>query len=386
MYHPNDAIRESNVDRLNDIPIQSGQSHLVAHPTPSFKENGLWLLPVLLLASALPSTLAAQEIPHGFNLPPGPRPVIVQAHFFLADINSIDDSNETFAIKGNLTLEWHDERYAFDPDTEGILEKRFQGPFQFLEMYNGWWPQVVLHNGLGSTPPERVSLRISPDGTLLFVKQISTLLKSPMNLRRFPFDQQKLKAIFEPLAFDATQVKFGSKPIMTDLPDRPLRVAGWDLIDLSAQTQEEHDKQTGAEYSSFVVTLDMARNPAMTIWPVMMPLSLIVLLCTAIFWMGGESHGNRLDASFIGLLTVVAYHALVVGGLPKISYFILIDGFIYVSYGTMAASIVANIVGHQLIRRGARAASERLDQIARWVLPAGFIVFNLFSGLYFYYL
>ena len=33
-------------------------------------------------------------------------------------------------------------RLAFDPAEAGTDDKRFQGEFQFNEMFAGWWPQL----------------------------------------------------------------------------------------------------------------------------------------------------------------------------------------------------------------------------------------------------
>jgi hypothetical protein len=129
-----------------------------------------------------------------FNtLPPGTRPIEVRVRFFLSDINDINERTETFEIKGLLALQWRDERFVFDPKTEGVNERRYQGIFQFLEEYNSWWPQLVPSNGVGTIPLQSVSLSNLPDGTLLFLQEITAVVESPMDLRRYPFDDLNLK-------------------------------------------------------------------------------------------------------------------------------------------------------------------------------------------------
>jgi hypothetical protein len=118
----------------------------------------------------------------------------------------------------------------------------------------------------------------------------------------------------------------------------------------------------------------------------MVPLTIIVLLSTSIYWMDHESLGSRMDISFIGLLTIVAYQTLVETGLPQISYFTLMNGFIYVAYLTMAVCIVSSIWVEKLNRRGRKDLGDRVDYIGRWVVPGGFFALNLLFGLYFYYL
>ena len=343
----------------------------------------LWLC--MLLMFGLPSNTTADEDSHPFNPPPGPRPVAVTAFFFLSDINDIDEQTETFEIKGLLALSWHDERYAFDPEQEGVSEKRYQGTFQFLEEYNGWWPQLVLQNSVGTVPLQGISLRISPDGNMYLIQEISAVVESRMDLRRYPFDDQRLKAIFEPLGFYATEVKLVTDSDMTDLPERSINVAGWELLDFSAQSRVVEDNTSDELFSQLVLTLDMKREPGYNIWFIIVPLSMIVLLSTTVFWLDREHLGSRMDISFIGLLTIVAYQSLVVSSLPRISYLTLINGFVYVGYITMVASIVTNLWVANLNRRGAMDVADRVDQVGRWAFPFGFLGLNLMSALFFYF-
>ena len=339
---------------------------------------------LLLLMFALSWDTAADEIPYAFNMPPGALPVEVRARFFLSDINDINELTETFEIKGLLALQWQDKRYVFDPEAEGVTEKRYQGTFQFLEEYNGWWPQLVLLNGVGTIPLQSVSLHISPDGTLLFIQEISAVVESPMDLRRYPFDEQNLKAIFEPLAYYATEMRLVTGPGMIDLPERPVHVAGWELRGLSVEPHVEKDNQSDALFTQFIVTLKMRREPGFVIWFIIVPLSMIVLLSNSVFWIDRELMGNRLDILFIALLTIVAYQSLAAASLPSVSYFTLINGFVYVGYLSMVASIVFNIWLDNLNRHEAVAKAERFNKMCRWVIPAGFLGLNLILFCYAY--
>ena len=340
----------------------------------------------VLIASLICAAVRAEEIPYAQNLPPGEKPVEVQVRFFLSKITDINEQDETFEIKGLLMLEWMDARQKFSPAVEGVAEKTFQGAYQFLEVFNGWWPQLVISNGVGTVPLQNVSLKISPDGTMLYIQEISAVVEHPMNLRAFPFDRQQLNIIFEPLAFFGTEVKLVFNPGMYDLPDYPIDVAGWKFHDLSAYTDIDLDDNSGKIFSQFILQLELERLPASIIWLVMVPLSIIVLLATSIYWMDKESLGNRMDISFLGILTIVAYQSLVESSLPRVEYFTLISGFIYVAYAIMITCIISNIIVDKLDRSGKGDVADRLDLFGRWLVPAGFFALNIISGLWFYYL
>ena len=342
----------------------------------------LFVLMIIFVAPVI--TGAEESIIEKNILPPGPQPIEVQVRFFLSDINDINERTETFEIKGLLALQWRDERYMFDPNIEGANEKRYQGTFQFLEEYNAWWPQLVLSNGVGTIPLQSVSLKNSPDGTLLFLQEVTAVVESPMDLRLYPFDEQKLKAIFEPLAHYGTEIRLVTAPELIDVPERPIHVAGWELRGLSLEPHVEKDGNSDALFTQFIITLEMKRKPGFVIWFIIVPLSMIVLLSNSVFWIDRDIIGSRLDILFISLLTIVAYQSLAAEGLPSVSYFTLINGFVYVGYLTMIASIVSNIWLFNLNRRKEEAKASRFNRMCRWIIPTGFIVLNLMVFLYFY--
>ena len=92
-----------------------------------------------------------------------------------------------------------------------------------------------------------------------------------------------------------------------------------------------------------------------------------------------------MEFSFIGLLTIVAYQALVEASFPRIEYFTLINGFVYIAYLTMATCIILNIRVDRLDRQGESAMADQVDLTSRWSVPLGFVVINLLSALFFYF-
>lgn len=324
------------------------------------------------------------ELRYRFNPPPGERPIVVEVQFFLSDLNEINDQSETFEIKGVMMLSWKDSRHSFNADQEGVSAHYFQGPFQFLEEYNSWCSQLILINSVNTISRGDVQLRISPDGTLDYFQEVSAVVESPMSLRRFPFDKQNLEAIFEPLGYYAGEITLIEGA--ADIPERSINVAGWELVNFSSEDRIETDENSGAKYSQLVINLDVKRYPAYIIWFDIVPLSLIVLLSTSVFWMGRQSLDARMDISFIGLLTIVAYQTVVVSQMPQISYFTLLDGFVYVAYLTMTACVVANIWVGRLDRKGKTQTAGRFDKFGRWAFPAGFFSLNGVSAVYFFYL
>jgi hypothetical protein len=232
-------------------------------------------------------------------------PVVVWARFDLRDINEIDDEAETFEFEGVLTLEWRDERQAFDPAAEGVNEKLYQGDYQFNEVFTGWFPQVVLMNESGLYEKHGVLLRVRPDGSLRLVETLNAAAKTDLDLRAYPFDRQRLEAVFEVLGFDESEVVL--QPAAASTPDgaEAVRLSQWRLVRVGTSIRSHRASHAGklGVASTFVVGMDMERKSLFMVRLVIVPLVLIVMLSWSVFWMDQSSLGDRVSVSFIGILT-----------------------------------------------------------------------------------
>jgi len=330
---------------------------------------------------------AASATPSLLGPPPGEGPTIVRIGFFLRDINRIDEEAQRFEFEGMVTLRWMDERQAFDPAEVGAAERVYQGNYQFSEVFDGWWPQLVLANESGHYQRQGVLLRIRPDGSMTYVEEINTVAEVPMTLRRFPFDNQGFEAIFEVLGFDKSEVVLEADSDTTGTAEHRVGISQWRLLGIDSSTREYDpvyaDGRIGA-LSAYVVTFNLKRRPGFMLRVVVIPLALLVVLSWSVFWMDRESLGDRMDISFIGILTIVAYQIMVSGILPRISYFTLMSAFLYISFLTMFAGVVINLLVGQMDRRGRIITGDRIDRRCRWIFPLAYIGLNGLAAGYFF--
>ncbi len=114
--------------------------------------------------------------------PPSDGPTEVLADFYLSDLTSIEGEHELCVFEGVLTLVWRDSRQAFDVAALGRQEQIYQGEFQFSEVYDGWWPQLILTNESGDFSRRGNLLRIAPDGMMTYIEEMDISAKSPMQM------------------------------------------------------------------------------------------------------------------------------------------------------------------------------------------------------------
>lgn len=301
-------------------------------------------------------------------------PVAVSTRFDLYDIHEIDEETETFSFNGILTLKWNDPRQAFDPAVVGVDEKVFQGEYQFDEVSTGWYPQVVLVNSSGSYEKEGVVLRIQPDGTSTLIEKLKATAKAEFTLRRYPFDRHRLEALFEVLGFEREEVLLQVDSDVASSLTSEARIPEWSIVGVGYSVRDRSASSAGARgvSSTFVMSVEMQRQSFYLSRLVIVPLVVIVLLSFSVFWMDKSSLGDRISVSFIGILTAVTYQIVVSERMPEIAYITLMHAFLNLSFFTMCATVVINLIVGALDQRGETRRADRIDYRCRWVFPAAY--------------
>ena len=303
-------------------------------------------------------------------------PVVVHARFDVYDINEINMEDETFEFTGVLTLRWLDPRLAFDPALAGVDEKIYQGDYQFNEVATGWYPQLVLVNESGLFDSSGVILRIQPDGTSTLIQTLNANAESQLNMNRFPFDEHHLEAIFEVLGFDRNEVVFQIDSDANNSQEINVWVPQWTVKKIATSVLDYNSSYSGRSgvSSTFVLSVDVKRQPFYTVRLVVIPLIVIVLLSFSVFWMDRSSLGDRVNVSFIGILTGVAYFLVTSDQLPRISYVTLIHGFLNLSFLIMCATVVINLIVGAVDKRGKFELGDRIDRGCRWIFPLVYFI------------
>ena len=136
--------------------------------------------------------------------------------------------------------------------------------------------------------------------------------------------------------------------------------------------------------SAFSVVIDIRRRSFFTVRLVIIPLTLIVILSWSVFWMDRSTLGDRVNISFVGILTAVAYQILIGDILPHISYFTWMNGFVNLSLFLMCATVIVNLVVGACDKRGQQGLGDLIDFRCRWIFPFIYVgIMLLFSFIAF---
>lgn len=363
---------------------------------------------VSLFASLTATSLAAEDVtPAALVPPPVDLPVQVSVDLYSLEVFDIDEKQQVFHVGGRIDLSWFDPRQAFEPETVGAWRKEFQGQGALEALDRTvWWPDFEIVDSVESRDRMHVNLTIDSDGEVFYRERFTARIKQDFLLDEFPFDAHAISFAVEPFTYSASVVQFVANPDSN-------RTTTWKPTEwyvsaplLQVFHRTEHvcfdadgeavtqpaegpcgnqptcpagstcgDVHSG--FSNAQVSFEIERESGSYTGNIILPLLLIVLISTAVFWMDLEqTHlGDRLSVSFTALLTVVAFDFVTSDSLPKLSYSTAMDRIVTASYFFLALTIFANVAADLLHQRGEQgpARAQRLNRRLAWLAPALFL-------------
>eukprot|EP00980_Cylindrotheca_fusiformis_P011376 scaffold2638_cov114-Cylindrotheca_fusiformis.AAC.4 len=304
--------------------------------------------------------------------PPNPDgPVIVDIGVYVHGISDLDPGANTFAMEGYLDLLWCDARMKFNSSSAGRDSHTFLENDAEKEIEEIWWPAVAFVNEVTRRTTENQELIINSDGTIEYREKFFVTLSSNYDMVRFPFDEQILVAEIESFAWNSDILQFHIEDDLVgfstefDIPEHSLTEIH-EHIETSMEARDRHP------FSELIAEFHIVRNPTYYLTKVVIPLTLIVCISWAVFWMESNDLPNRMAISFTGVLTSVAYQFIVSDILPRHIYNTFLDNFVLLSFIIMTLTVVVNIAVNSLVNKGHARNAIMVDKVCQVVFPACF--------------
>ena len=351
--------------------------------------RGRWFAALEIIAAiafwlALTTPAAAEAVVPERNpllVPPGSdsNPINVAVGLHIINIAVIDEVAENFTIDGYLVARWKDARLAYTPAGPGDFRRQFVAG-------QIWLPKLEMVNA--ATPRDKydTAIIVSPDGTVNYAERCKATLSSKFLLRRFPFDAQRLSIIIHPFISNAHNMVFSLNDhktwISSDL-DSYSSLAQWDLLQVSPYlgNAKLYDGSGIAELRFQILA---RRRSPFYVWKVFVPLTLMVFLSWAAFFVEEKDLTTQVTIAVTTLLTVIAFGFAISSTMPRVPYLTYIDAFFlqcYVFVFLAMAELMTVHVTHRSERR--HDLGVRIRRVSRWAVPAAFAMSNLAIAVHF---
>ena len=336
----------------------------------------IWMVPAAELVAGLQQeafslkggTSAPCPLPERYSLerpdPPGEVTRVSVGVYFL-DLYEIDDVAQTFSGDVLFAMRWKDPRLA-DP-ARGDASAHCNLPFDLV-----WSPVLEFMNVRDIEEHHKDITLVDAGGVVTRVQRKFLTFSTPMNLERFPFDQQVLTLELRSIIAGADEVVLEIFEGFTGRGEA-IEIAGWDLGEVEGRIETGFAPLRQTEYSSYHWRIEGERQYGFFTRKLIIPLALIVFMSWAIFWIHPTQIAPQMGIGATSMLTLIAYHFALAGFLPRISYPTIADQFIVWSLILVFLALTEAVATAALVSYGREEQALNIDRWCRWLFPLAFV-------------
>jgi hypothetical protein len=298
-------------------------------------------------------------------------PTRVTFRVFVLDIDQIDDANENFTANVYVVLNWQDSRLASSEDA--IRE---------IHLESVWNPQVLLANQQGQMSlslPETV--QVYPDGTVYYRQRYTGKLSQPLKLEDFPMDRHWFSIQFTSAAYNSDELEFvpGVADVDADIiggtmADQ-LSLPDWKILGHEAKSAP-YEPINEIRQAGFVFRFQAERYVTYYLWQILLPLTMVVVMSWAGFWVQRKEVGVRIGVATSSILTLIAQRFVLASLLPRLPYMTRLDyftvGCTLLVFLALIGVVLSSYLSSSTVNRDLLARD--IDQVARPTFPLVFAI------------
>lgn len=284
----------------------------------------------------------------------------IEVKIRLLDIEQIDNVSQSFVANLALVLRWHDLELAHDG--QDSISK---------DLNDIWHPRIQILNQqkLVQTFPQTVE--ILPDGEVIFRQRVWGSFSQPLELRKFPFDTQRLK-------FTLVDVSSGSREVVLKPSPKAgisesLTIPDWSVRQWKFETENLQFDNESTPRSGVVFSLEVERDTNYFIFKAIMPLILIVMMSWLVYWIDPSLVASQISVAVTAMLTMIAYRFALAGMIPRLPFLTSLDHFVLASTLMVFLSMIEVVYTAHLSTHDQLEKARMIDRRARWIAPPVYI-------------
>jgi len=209
--------------------------------------------------------------------------------------------------------------------------------------------------------------------------RIQANLNSPVDLKQFPFDSQKMQIILEDKSQTIDKLVYVPLEDESGIDDS-ITFTGWNLDGWDAKAVEHEYSIYEESYSQYVFSVDISRIPFNSFIKTFLPVIFILAVVLFSFLIDPDKITTRLGMAGSSLVAAVMFHVSISNQIPPVGYLTLADKFMLLTYFILGASFLINII---LLEFQERKKMELVEKIHRATEYSVFIVVPILYVLLF---
>ena len=291
----------------------------------------------------------------------------IRVGVYLLDLPRIDDADQTFLADIFFRFSWKDPRLA-----------RVGGAPCVVALGDIWHPRVLVMNQRDVQSQLEEVAEIQPDGSVRYVQRYFGAFSERWDLSRFPFDEQMLPVTLV-ARFPVDEVKL--------VPDTSLVTKAEQLSNPNwriGQPLVRGDGYTvypGRTITKLDVYLPAERRSGYYVWKLIVPMSFVVFMSWAAFWISPQHIAPRIGLSATSMLTLIAFRLALGSSLPPIPYLTQFDLFTIGGTVLVFLALFESVATTALWDQERHVLAQRINGWSRILFPLAFagVVVSSFS-------
>jgi len=327
-------------------------------PTNTTRLVAILLAVLATVANAAPDSARQELIGERPNA--GGEPERITVRVALLDITNVDDKEQRFTIDAYVEISWQDPRLAFEASVE-----------RTLAMSDVWTPRLAIVNnrGLDFLFPEVVT--VDREGNVTMRQRFAGPLAVDLDLRKFPFDSQRLSIDVVSYQYAPAEVEFSGVTEMLGRADE-FSAGGWSFELLPPEFSVFRLAADGRGTSRVGFGVLAQRNAGFYVLTLALPMTLILCLAWMVHWLPPDIVPARMGMSSATVFSLIAFGVSFRLTLPKIDYLTFADRFVIYSTLLVLLSLVVTVLASRWVSAGRADDANRATRYMRIVFPLGF--------------
>ncbi|CAJ0958214.1 unnamed protein product, partial [Mesorhabditis belari] len=251
------------------------------------------------------------------------HPVQVRVDMWVQEVTSVSELTQDFEIDLYINEFWEDPALIYEHLTP--CKNNYSFDHKILEAL--WIPNTCFINSknaaIHESPFRNIFLMIFSNGTLWTNYRMKLTGPCEMNLKRFPFDQQKCLLTFESYNYNTGEVRMNWNQPFPVILMKDIQLPDFELVHFS--TMAEEMLYPAGFWDELTVAFIFKRRYGWYILQGYIPTMVTILISWISFYLGARAIPARTMLGVNSLLAMTFQFGNIIRNLPRVSYVKAID-------------------------------------------------------------
>jgi hypothetical protein len=292
---------------------------------------------------------------------PASGPTLVGLGAFFQDLASLNDVDQTLDADVYVVARWRDPRLA-DP-ARGEASAECPSPEGRL-----WMPALEPESLRARQTFYPSRFVVDARGVVTYARRLFVKVSYPLDFRDFPRDRHLWTITLWPVLSRTDEIVFHPLARFTGRSER-LSLQGWRAGTPAARVGTDTRPARPGTFARFDVELDLARDWSYHAWKLGLPLTLIVLMAYAVYFVPATAVAQQIGLGMTSMLTLIAYMVTLGNTLPRISYLTRADRFFVGSAALVFVGLMKAVLTAVLAQGPNAGLIAHVDRWGRRLYP-----------------